>query len=641
VADALGLAEVSNLPVTEFARPARAANKNQEKVQEESYMKAKKNTAAWLRELAALAAFSVLCIAAKAQAASQPKMMTNPDQVNQPLQQDVSVPLREMPLARALRVEQHAVLHPKADGSRATAPGLVAPNPSPEAPASFVTGPLISATIGLNFDGIDQASDLASGPDSTSCDNITGATVSPPDTNAAVGDTQVVEWVNTCYAVFDKTTGNLVAGPYPGNQFWHGFGGLCEQHNDGDPTIKWDSLAHRWVAFQNVFESPYATCIAVSTTADATGSYFRYQFAQPAFPDYPKVGVMPNAYYQTQNLFTTISGSSTLKFEGVNVCAYNRAALLAGPATTNTKGGKGKQTTTAMQICFWDSSLGTLFDDSLLPADLDSPSHPPAAGEPEVFVGSIDNQFFFAQNAIYQYLMTADFAHPSRSTLVGTNGSMPVTVPTYNAAVSLFGTLAIEEPPASDGSPSAPLDTLGDRLMYRLAYFNDGTTQYWLANHTALNMTDGTLMERWYQFSSPEGSASLSLLQAGQSPADGESRWMGSIAMDKTSNIALGYSRTSANTGDYASIYLAGQAAGEPAGTTDAETLVFQGQDAATQVSRWGDYTSMVLDPVDQCTFWYANEYLPVGSLNLLGVFESTGLVWRTRIASFKFPNCN
>ncbi len=603
-------------------------------------MKAKKNTAVWPRGLAALAAVSVLCIAAKAQVASQPKVMDNPDQVNQPLQQDVSQPLREMPLARPLHVEHHPVLYPKANGSRATAPSQAAPSTSPALAASFVTGPPLSVTIGLNSDGIDQVSGLASGPDATSCDTVTGFTIAPPDTNAAVGDTQVVEWVNLCYAVFDKTTGTLIAGPYPGNQFWHGFGGLCEQHNDGDPIIKWDSLAHRWVAFQNVYESPYATCIAVSTSADAMGSYYRYQFAQPAFPDYPKVGVMPDAYYQTQNLFPFVNGVQS--FEGVNVCAYNRPALLAGPATTSVKNGKKKQPP-AMQICFWDSSFGTLWDSSMLPADLDSPSHPPAAGQPEVFVGSVDNRLYAPQNAIYQYRMTADFAQPSKSTLAGVNGSMPVAVPIYSAAISILNTpFPIIEPPASDGSPSALLDSLGDRLMYRLAYFNNGTTQYWLVSHTILNYpANDNMMERWYQFSAPEGSASLSLVQAGQSSEDGESRWMSSVAMDKAGDIALGYSRTSPNTGDYASIYIAGQAAGEPAGTTDAEELVFQGQDAATQVSRWGDYTSIVLDPNDQCTFWYANEYLPAGSLNLSGVFESTGWAWRTRITSFKFPNCN
>src|SRR5207244_526632 len=111
----------------------------------------------------------------------------------------------------------------------------------------------VSATIGLSFDGVDQSAQLSTGPDVLSCDNLVGSAgmVVPPDTNAAVGDTQIVEWVNTCYAVFEKATGSLVAGPFAGKHFWQGFGGLCQADNDGDPIIQWDKLAHRWIAFQN------------------------------------------------------------------------------------------------------------------------------------------------------------------------------------------------------------------------------------------------------------------------------------------------------------------------------------------------------------------------------------------------------
>jgi hypothetical protein len=101
------------------------------------------------------------------------------------------------------------------------------------------------------------------------CHALLGFHVAPPDTNAAVGDTQVVQWVNLCYAVFDKSNGSLIAGPFLGNNFWAGFGGPCETSNDGDPIIQWDKSNHRWVAAQNVFSAPYMTCIAVSQTADA------------------------------------------------------------------------------------------------------------------------------------------------------------------------------------------------------------------------------------------------------------------------------------------------------------------------------------------------------------------------------------
>ena len=138
---------------------------------------------------------------------------------------------------------------------------------------------------------------------STTARAVVGFHVAPPDTNAAVGDTQVVQWVNVCYAVFDKCTGATIVGPFAGNAFWQGFGGPCETSNDGDIIIQWDKSNHRWLAAQNVFSAPYMTCIAISQTADATGSYYRYAFPQPGFPDYPKWGLTRNVYYQSQNIF--------------------------------------------------------------------------------------------------------------------------------------------------------------------------------------------------------------------------------------------------------------------------------------------------------------------------------------------------
>jgi hypothetical protein len=208
-------------------------------------------------------------------------------------------------------------------------------------------GSVISATIDLSFEGVGNTSTL-------NCPSVAGITVAPPDTNAAVGDTQVVQWVNVCYAVFDKSSGALIAGPFAGTNFWKGFGAPCETNNDGDIIIQWDKSNHRWLAAQNVFAGPpYYTCVAVSQTADATGSYFRYTFPQPGFPDYPKWGLTSSAYYQTQNIFDPI-----LVF-GVNVCAYDAQSMLKGSSK-------------ATQVCIFDNSNGTYFDDSMLPADDDS-----------------------------------------------------------------------------------------------------------------------------------------------------------------------------------------------------------------------------------------------------------------------------
>ncbi len=177
----------------------------------------------------------------------------------------------------------------------------IAPQSQGESAASAVQpliAPLISATIGLSFEGVGNTSFL-------NCPSVAGMTVAPPDTNAAVGDTQVVQWVNLCYAVFNKSTGALIAGPFAGTNFWKGFGAPCETNNNGDIIIQWDKTNHRWLAAQNVFSGPpYYTCVAVSQTADATGSYYRYTFPQqPGFPDYPKWGLTRSVYYQTQNVF--------------------------------------------------------------------------------------------------------------------------------------------------------------------------------------------------------------------------------------------------------------------------------------------------------------------------------------------------
>jgi len=192
----------------------------------------------------------------------------------------------------------------------------------------------------------------------------------PTDVNLAVGDTQVVQWVNVSYAVFDKKTGAVIAGPIDGNALWSGFGGAscdpsaptgpacrCQVHNDGDIIVQWDKLAHRWVLTQNVFTLPFLTCVAVSTTPDATGTFYRYVFPQLAgLPDYPHWGLQADAWYQSQNAFAGQPNGG--RYLGAHPCAYDRANMLAGRK--------------AKQICF---TTGT-FDDSMLPADLDSANAP-------------------------------------------------------------------------------------------------------------------------------------------------------------------------------------------------------------------------------------------------------------------------
>jgi hypothetical protein len=557
--------------------------------------------------VAVLSAMSVAALcglpAAAEEAAAQPQVLRNAV-VNEPIQFDVSEPLNEMaqpPAQAGVRVVVHPMLQPKLNKLKAAAPG-------PSAVAHYAApGPLISASVGLGFEGVGQVG----GP--LDCPSVAMQSVVPPDTNAAVGDTQVVEWVNTCYAVFNKSTGALIAGPFAGNSFWKGFGAPCGNNNDGDPIIQWDKTHHRWLAAQNVFNGPpFYTCVAVSKTADATGAYFRYAFLQqPGFPDYPKWGLTPGAYYQTQNVFDL----NTNAFLGVNVCAYQTSAMLTGIRN-------------AEQVCIFDNSNGTIFDDSMLPADEDSTTS--ASSNPgEVLLGAIDN-FFPGGPTVYEYVFKVDFLQPGNSTLAGVNGSMPILVPRYDLAFCgsqpNITTFCVPQP----ASKSELLDTLGDRLMYRLARFDDGVTQHYLVNHSVNDTT--AVAARWYEFRAAEGSTSLSLYQSGQTPDDGHYRWMGSVAMDQKGDIAIGYSRSSAASGDQPSIYYAGQTAGDPLGTTETENLIKQGHGSQfNSFDRWGDYTSMALDGADSCTFWYANEYYPKGG----------SFVWDTWLASLKFPHCH
>ncbi|MGA7063148.1 MAG: hypothetical protein WBY69_18210 [Candidatus Acidiferrales bacterium] len=550
-----------------------------------------------------LAALCGLSVAAQ-RTPTEPQVLSNAV-VNQPIHFDVSQPLGEMlaqaPVQGGVHTT-HAPMKPKMQQLTVTQKSHVAGAASVVQP---LTASLISATIGLSFEGVGNTSFL-------NCPAVALQEVAPPDTNAAVGDTQVVEWVNTCYAVFNKSTGALISGPFSGTNFWKGFGAPCETNNDGDIIIQWDKTNHRWLAAQNVFAGPpYYTCVAVSQTDDALGSYFRYTFPQSGFPDYPKWGLKSSVYYQTQNDFGNNDG-----FQGVNVCAYQANLMRNGNSN-------------ASQVCILDNSNGTLFDDSMLPADDDSPG----ASGPEVLLGAIDN-FLPGDTHVYEYVFTVDFAKPAKSTLAGVNGSMPISVPAFNLAFCLVGGNLTTDCVPQPGT-TAQLDTLGDRLMYRLAHFNDGGgTQHFLVTHSvneASNFT-GPVAATWYEFRARGlGSTSLSLYQSGQTPADGEYRWMGSVAMDQSGDIALGYSRSSATAGDFPSIYYAGQTAGDPLGTTETEALIKQGTGFQPDTAdRWGDYSSMALDGGDSCTFWYANEYYDT----------DLRFNWATWLASLKFPIC-
>jgi len=436
---------------------------------------------------------------------------------------------------------------------------------------SIVVAPL-AATGGVGFDGVGEGNGQF----------VYDVTHSPPDTVGEAGLTQYVQWVNPSFAIFDKTNGNLLYGPAGGNTIWTGFGGPCETRNDGDPMVQYDQLADRWIMTQFALQSGnYMQCVAVSQSADATGAWYRYAFSYSQFPDYPKLAVWPDGYYITFNMF---SGQT---FTGGQVCAYDRAKMLNGLSAT--------------QIC------RTVGNSSLLASDLEGKTLPPA-GRPNYVMSR------GGSTTLNLWRFIPNF----------TNGTAVFTGPT-SINVSAF-TAACSKNCVPQPASTQLLDALGDRLMYRLSYRNLGNREALLVNHSVV--AEATIGVRWYEINITNDSPSIRQ-QSTYAPADGQYRWMGSVAMDKIGNIALGYSIGSST--QRPSIRFAGREATDPLNTLSTDSSLQDGTGSQQpNLSRWGDYSTMSIDPVDDCTFYYTSEYLKTdGTWN-----------WSTRVGTFKFPSC-
>jgi len=439
----------------------------------------------------------------------------------------------------------------------------------------------VAVTTGLGFDGIGVGLGGYS------------PNYAPPDTTGAVGATQYVQWVNVHLAVFDKSSGALLTGPVAGNTLFQPLGGACATRNDGDPIVQYDKAAGRWVLSQ--FAVPggsagYWQCVAVSKTSDATGAYSLYAFQYSQFNDYPKMGVWSDGYYVTFNMFTST-------FQGAKVCSYDRASMLAGlPAT---------------QQCFQLSSSYA----SLLPADLDGNTAPPA-GAPNYLVNRLSTSLGF-------WKFKVDWSNAANTTLTG-----PTSIPVAAYSAACGGGACVPQP-----STTQKLDSLADRLMFRLAYRNfGGGDERMVVNHAVMvNKTNkpntGNAAVRWYEIRGMGSTPSI-YQQSSYSP-DTKFRWMGSVAMDKQGNMAVGYSVSSSSVKP--GLAFATRLATDATGTLSAETPIISGGGSQlSNLSRWGDYTHMSVDPADDCTFWYVGQYLKAN-----GTFN-----WSTRIASFKINGC-
>jgi hypothetical protein len=427
--------------------------------------------------------------------------------------------------------------------------------------------------------------------------------VLPPDTNGDVGPNDYVQSVNLHYAVYSKS-GSLRYGPVTINTLWSGFGGACETSNDGDPIVQYDHLADRWMisqfALPNFPFGPFYQCIAVSKTSDPTGAFNRYAFivSDKKMNDYPKFGVWPDGYYMSINQYKQAS----LRWGGAGAVVFERDAMLAG--------------SNARMVYFdlesVDSNLG-----GMLPSDLDGPA--PPNGTPNVFAQFDDNAWGYSPDQVQLWDFHVNWSSPLSSTFTFDRA---ITSASFDSNMCGYNRNCVPQPGGVN------IDAISDRLMYRLQYRSFGDHQTLVVNHTVdVNGSDRAGV-RWYELRN--SGAGWSIYQQGTYSPDSNNRWMGSAAMNGSGDLALGYSVSSGSV--YPSVRFTGRLSGDPLGQmTVAEGSIVAGSGYQTHSSgRWGDYSMLAVDPVDDCTFWYTQEY-----------YATSGTApWRTRIGSFKLADC-
>lgn len=454
-------------------------------------------------------------------------------------------------------------------------------------------GPTAMPSPSQNWDGI----------------NNTGYSVRPPDTNGDVGPNHYIQWVNLRFQIWNKT-GTSLYGPAAGNTLWSGFGGQCQTTNDGDPVVLYDQLADRWVMMQfAVTSTPNLICIAVSQTADPLGSWYRYSYAwkNSYMPDYPKIGLWPDGYYLSVNQFTQAGA-----WRGAGVAAFERAKMLTGAA--------------AQTIYFngytYNSNYG-----GMLPADWEGTAQPPS-GAPCPFAEWDDSTWIAPSDAVRVWNFHVDWTTPANSTFgSGTPFTPNYVLPTADVNPTICATSPCIDQPGT----AQNLDEISDRVMHRLQYRNFSADGYqaMVTNHT-VKAGSNIAGIHWFELRNTGGGWALHQ-QGTYGPADLASRWMGSIAMDRQGNMALGYSVSSASV--YPSIRYVGRVVTDTLGTMPQgeTTLIAGGGYQSDSAARWGDYSAMQVDPVDDCTFWYTQEYAR----------SSNAYTWYTRIGAFKFPGCS
>ena len=548
-----------------------------------------------------------------------------PTKVTRPALAGVSVPVRSItitPVTPDPKVELEIPFRPPVKKSN-TPLFLSSPKGPDGALMARTNAPNAMPAAVANFQGVGQSGQGA----------VSGFYVSPPDTVGDVGPNHYVQCVNLACQIFGKT-GTPAGGAFTIKAMFASLGGECAATNDGDPIVLYDPIADRWLLSQFAVANrpPAHECVAISQTADPTGAYYLYDFVIPNnyFNDYPKLGVWPDGYYMTSPLFEG-------PVFGQGAYILNRTKMLAGDP--------------AAEMVFFDLTTAFPGLQRILPADLDGP--PPAPGTPNYMATIAADEFGDAQDGIRLFEVKADWQNLAASTFTEVpfpSGVLPVAAfdPTLtqtsgNCGFAFTVRDDIEQP--APGNCGMRLDALSDRPMHRLAYRTQGGNESLVFNHTVdANATPATATSghlagiRYYELRRALPSGTWAVAEQATYAPDTTHRWMGSAAMDGQGNIAVGYS-VSDGTTTFPGVRYAGRLAGDPAnGLFQGEAVLAAGGRSQTSTgSRWGDYSAMSVDPVDECTFWYTQEYYDATAPGTC----STTTCWQTRIGSFKFPGCS
>ena len=523
-------------------------------------------------------------------------------------------------------------------GSPASAPG----NAAGAAIEQRTHGSRPPLELIASFDGLGVGFDGPQGPSNVR---------NPSDNSIAVGPGHVIVTVNSRLAIFTKS-GRVIYGSVPTNTLFAGFGGTCELRNNGDAVVRYDQLANRWLVVMPIFRrsadradqpavwassdtarvapvgvsgqpgrasallvlprdsstpaagrgrggqpagppdtGPYSMCYAVSTSPDPLGTWHRYEFLRPLFPDYPRPAVWPDGYY-----VPTSTGDDVIQ---KHACVVDRNRMLRGEPAT--------------EQCVIIEGVNFLNN-----ADLDGTRLPPAgAPNPMLAAGGTQLRGDLDDDGIYAWSFSVNWEDPSKTRVTG-----PAKISVASYAYLCGGQLTNCVPqPGADRR----LDAQGDKLMARVVYRNLGDRESIVAVHSVNTEAAGGGV-RWYEFDVARD-RSLGLRQQSTYAPDSFYRWMASPAMDKQGNIVIGYSF--GGTPHFAGQRIAARLTSDAPGTLQfRETILVQGEAAQTNTLRWEDYTQTAVDPSDDCTIWYVGDYLKAGAAN-----------YSTRIGAFRLEN--